>query len=48
MKRLKIGWDNGVSPAQRQAITRTNDGYCQLDSYEQISLKLWSKCKQSD
>ena len=38
-----IGSDNGLSPGRRQAINWTNPEYCQLDPYEQTSVKIWSK-----
>ena len=39
MNWASIGLGNGLSPVRRQAITSTKLAYCQLDSWEQISMK---------
>ena len=38
-----IGPGNGLLPVRRQVITWTNAGYCQLDSWEHISVKFESE-----
>ena len=38
-----IGSDNVLSTGRQQAITRTNADYCQLDSWEYISVKFESE-----
>ena len=39
MNRVSIGSDNGLSPSRRQAIIKPMLGYCQLEPYEQTSVK---------
>ena len=40
---VSISSGNGLSPVRCQAITWTNAAYCQLDSWEQISVKFESE-----
>ena len=37
-----IGWDNGLSLYDAKPLSKPILGFCQLDPYEQTSVKFWS------